>query len=848
MLTSQNTLTSPSALSFSRLPGDGGNVNQSSSESSLITASTQSSGESSRPGHRVLAGRQSWTAGNAGWSPNSTKLRPRRTTIDESLEEEDLDAETTLMELIKASPEPEVGSRSESTHTSAPARDAGPRHLSASMSNMKLMEELGPKDAKEEQFARSQSRPFPVRSASESISDHGPNGTYRSARNPRTDQTESRSQSRELASFLSTTAPPQRSASAPYSSEDSFREQSKRHKLKDLMSRIGPYRRDRIDPHDPPPAMMKMPWDKDRQPVSSADFHKLRQPSATSNQSLTPTPPGSAPKSLRSQRSVSSVGTASASSVPATLPNAASAKDVLRKPSLMRKWAHQVTEPARQRRTSASSRGLTSPLLSQSKSRLSEVEEDTADAVGASSRALGLGLGGLGLGMPPLILESERSNIRSDLEHDAPAGSAPTLPKDEVNPRPKSSVSATGPEVVERLKEAQIRDLQDASGNLKGEPPVLLEANEPLPTDVSPRPADAEPALNGSSVVAEPQPLAQDASRPRPPELSMPAQAPSPSLSQGSSSRQSLRPLPERPGDRRTSRELPKPPQPNSASPTASISPRVFSKQEFPSPHMSSPELRTLPEAPAEVVRSPTLRRLPEVPDEEHMLEPASAATVKASSLASLTQPLRHDRVAELSAHSTQSPKDSPSPLQHNNLVDSGIDGGYVHVSELTHLRSLLENATTVRECQIMVDCVLTRLGVPRDVVSGDDHQERVTEWLRSDSSSPSRDNVSELQTPNGSPRLKLKTHRSSLSAGSGKRVISRKSSKGTTVESHLSPDITMKNLPALPGPAASPDHSSPSPTVTPPTPTAPTPTGNTVDAAATAQTILGHTPVVAQP
>lgn len=725
------------------------------------------------------------------------------------------------MELIKASPEPPettdiVGSPgSELTQIPAVVVDPGSRPVSALMSTPQLTTSPEMQEPKPEPANGTESRPpAPVRSASEGLSDRGPNGTYRMARNARTDQIEARQQSRDLANFLSTTAPPLRSASAPHGGEESQREQSKKHKFKDLMARIGPYRRDRVDPHDPPAALLKMPWGGDRQPVSSADLNKGKPfPGSSSNQSLGPNVSAPGPKSLRSQRSVSSVGTAS--SIPTSPPtnSSASTKDVLRKPSLMRKWAHHVTEPARQRRTSASSKGLTSPLMSSSKLRLSEVEEDPTDSASASSRALGLGLGGLGIGMPPSILESERSDeLASELEYNPPVGSDASLLKSETVSPPRSPDVAARADEVEQLKEPETKEAEEVAKELE-QPPQAQPEVAKLPSDEKSPSVHTAPSIKSSPRITDTPSLMQEATWPMPPELpAVPSTihseaasptVPSPATSQ--SSRLSMRPLPERPGERRQSRELPRPPV--SASPTAMASPRMFSKQEFPSPTSTipeSPENSSILETPVES-KSPTVRKLPEPPIDEHLPDMAPDATIKAASLASLAaQPPRHDRVAELSGQQALSPKSSPTLSQNSGLEDK-IDGGYVHVSEIAPLRSMLENATTVRECQVLVDALLTQLGVPRDSMTVNDQQDRVAEWLANERSVPTGDNVSELQTPNGSPKLKVKSHRSSLSAGSGKRIVSRKSSKGTTVGS-LSPEITMKNLPALPIPEASPE------------------------------------------
>lgn len=755
------------------------------------------------------------------------------------------------MELIKASPEPPettdvVGSPgSELTQIPSVVVDPGSRPVSALMSTPQLTTSPEMQEAKPELPNGTESRPPPpVRSASEGLSDRGPNGTYRMARNARTDQLEARQQSRDLANFLQTTAPPPlRSASAPHSGEEAQREQSKKHKFKDLMSRIGPYRRDRVDPHDPPAALLKMPWG-DRQPVSSADLNKGKPfPGSPSNQSLGPNYGPSGPKSLRSQRSVSSVGTAS--SIPSSPPtsSSASAKDVLRKPSLMRKWAHHVTEPARQRRTSASSKGLTSPLLSSSKLRLSEVEEDPADSASASSRAHGLGIGGLGIGVPPSILESQHSDeLTSELEYNPPVGSDASLLKSETVSPPKSPIAVTTTKVeeIEQLKEPEVKEhvepvevSREQEQLPQEQAPVPAEVPEPLTIETSPS-VHTAPSITSSPRIADTPSLVQEATWPMSPELpavpsTIHSEAASPTLpspAASQSSRLSMRPLPERPGERRQSRELPRPP--TSASPTAVTSARRFSKQEFPSPTSTipeSPENSSILETPVESSRSPTVRKLPEPPIEEHLPDLAPDATIKAASLASLAQPPRHDRVAELSGQN-QSPKSSPT-LSQNSGFDDKLDGGYIHVSEIAPLRSMLENAATVRECQILVDALLTQLGVPRESMSDNDQQDRVAEWLANERSTPSGENVSELQTPNGSPKLKVKTHRSSLSAGSGRRIVSRKSSKGTTVGS-LSPEITMKNLPALPIPEASPEPPSAS--------SDPTPTPSTTTAAPAAQ------------
>lgn len=705
------------------------------------------------------------------------------------------------MELIKASPEPPettdaVGSpESESTQIPAVVVDPGSRPVSALTSTPQLTTSPEMQESKAESVKEVERRPpAPIRSASEGITDRGPNGTYRSARNPRTDQIETRQQSRDLANFLTTTAPPLRSASAPHGGEEAQREQSKKHKFKDLMARIGPYRRDRIDPHDPPAALIKMPWDKDRQPVSSADLNKGRPfPGSSSNQALNASLGSYGPKSLRSQRSVSSVGTASSAPTGPPSISSASAKDVLRKPSLMRKWAHSVTEPARQRRTSASSKSLTSPLLSQSKLRLSEVEEDPTDSAGASSRAIGLGLGGLGIGLPSSILESERSDGLSELEFSPPA-------ETDVSPLLSDAAPQTLPpdttkvEAVEQLKEPDLKKAEGAPGERSlsplAQPASLVNGRSSLDT-ISPS-AHTAPSITSSPRIADTPSLVQEATWPMPPEFPAASESPSPSTSQGS--RLSMRPLPEPPTERRQSRELPRPPC--SASPTTATSPRAFSKQEFPVPAPTIPESlepSSSPEAPA-ASRSPTVRKLPEPPTEEPLPEIAADATVRAASAASLSQPLRHDRVAELSRQA-QSPKSSPTLSQNSGFEDK-IDGGYIHVSEIAPLRSMLQNASSVRECQVLVDALLTQLGVPMEATPGSDQQERVAEWLSNERGVPACDSVSELQSPNGSPKLKLKTHRSSLSAGSGKRIVSRKSSRATTVGS-LSPEITMKNLAA---------------------------------------------------
>jgi hypothetical protein len=71
----------------------------------------------------------------------------------------------------------------------------------------------------------------------------------------------------------------------------------------------------------------------------------------------------------------------------------------------------------------------------------------------------------------------------------------------------------------------------------------------------------------------------------------------------------------------------------------------------------------------------------------------------------------------------------STSPKASFRSLDSEpaerLPEGYVALADLTPLRSLLDHATTARECQLLLDAILSQIGVPR---AGE--TDRVAAWL----------------------------------------------------------------------------------------------------------------------
>lgn len=620
----------------------------SSSESSLLSMSTQASTADSRvSGNRAAAGRS--------WSSQQTKLMPRGPTIEEKDEDDAVDFHRpSVMELLKSEPrvlEPRtqertvpavvLGSPIPHTEPIDSENDASPTLVSESTQSQRTQ-----------------------RSVSEGgIVETEVNVNGEMFRSPRhkSERLTMRDDTRDLARFLSTTAPPPLSTTPDYMRPVSPPQPSSRSgRFKNIMSRMSSTRRKEAKEED---TSFKA-W-ADRTLLPSPSVQTLRsQPDSNSLHAPSLLPPShtrDGSSGLRPQKSHSSVGSVSTlhgqspagqgrtQSVRSVEPPPApvTTREVLRRASIVRKWAAQVTHGEHKlTRRKSTPLSLSSPLPESD-----ERSEKQSDA--GSIRAPGVGLG-LGMGTLPSIAPSE--GVMSEDEYlpareGTPEAAFATLTgsnrsqpstvysQSSAQPlRPEQGRSVSGP--ARQLRHERVAELQDGAG---GAPSV-----------------------------------------------------------RSLGSRHSASPVLER-------RSLP----PRSAASSPRSSPRAL-PITLPS-NSPKPSFRSLESDPA-----PAPERLPET---------------------------------------------------------------YVALTDLTPLRSLLDHATTARECQLLLDAILSQLGVPR---AGD--TDRVAAWLLG-----------------GAPMGRW----SDKIARRAPRPPSEGSSRSSR-RKKLSAEATNKSLPALPEPPKEEEEASP--------------------------------------
>ncbi|BEI84230.1 hypothetical protein CcaverHIS002_0408340 [Cutaneotrichosporon cavernicola] len=354
----------------------------SSSESSLLSMSTQASTTDSRvSGYRAAAGRS--------WSSQGTKLMPRGPTIEEKDEDDAVDFHRpSVIELLKSEPRvlsprsqertvPAVilGSPIPQTEPVDSENDASPT----------LVSELS-------QSQRTQ------RSASESgIVETEVNVNGQMFRNPRhkSDRMTMRQETRDLAHFLSTTAPPPVSTAHEFTRPVSPPQLlSRSGRFKNIMSRMSSTRRKEAKEED---TSFKSWAERTLLPSSSVQTLQLHPDTnslhAPSLMPLSHSRDGST--GLRSQKSHSSVGSVSTllGTAPANQGRTQSVRSVEppavnRRTSIVRKWAAQVAH-GEQRLT----RRKSTPLSVSTPLPENDAGCESQPEAGSMSTGLGLGLG-----------------------------------------------------------------------------------------------------------------------------------------------------------------------------------------------------------------------------------------------------------------------------------------------------------------------------------------------------------------------------------------------------------------------------------------------------------------------
>ncbi|CAK9780181.1 unnamed protein product [Cutaneotrichosporon oleaginosum] len=563
----------------------------SSSESSLLSMSTQASTTDSRvSGYRAAAGRS--------WSSQQTKLMPRGPTIEEKDEDDALDFHRpSVVELLKS--EPRVLSPRTQART-VPAVILGSPIPQAEHVDSET-------DASPTLVSESAPSQRTQRSASEGgivETEVNVNGEMFSGQRSKSDRLTMRPETRELAHFLSTTAPPPITTAPDFTRPISPPQPSSRSgRFKNIMSRMSSTRRK--EPKDEDTSFKS--W-AERTLLPSPSVQTLRSyPDNSSLQSPTLLPPShtrDGSTGLRSQKSHSSVGSVSTlhGQTPGGQPRAQSARNVepplaptatpremLRRASIVRKWAAQVGHGEQKlTRRKSTPLSVSSPLPEND-----EGSEKQSDA--DSLRSPGVGLG-LGMGALPSIAHSDG-----------------LMTEDEF-----TSAREGTPEAA----------LATLNGSIRSRPSTIYSqaSAQPLRPE-KPRSVTAPARQLRHERVAE---LQGDA------------------VSNGAPSVHSL-------GTR----------------------------------HSASPVL------------------------ERRSLPPRSPASSPRGSPRALPLPLP-----------SNSPKASVRSLD-SDQADQRLPEGYVALADLTPLRHLLDHATTARECQLLLDAILSQLGVPRS-----EDTDRVAAWL----------------------------------------------------------------------------------------------------------------------
>lgn len=651
----------------------------SSSETSLLSSSTQASTIDSARMARAAAGR-SWSSSN--------KLQPRGATIEERDEE---DFGTSVMELLKS--EPKVAHAdtersvpavillgSQAPHLPVPSglsssdTTIAPGRSSPLADTPPLDDRPSPRtDVTTPLLEVPESSAFassPRSAASDDAHEPklGTSATYRASRH-RSEHLESQREVRELASFLATTGPPVASHHAQEESTTSQSSAQSRMSFKGLMSRMSSTKRHKDD-HGNFKA-----WAEKK--------HLLSAPAVNNQRPKTGSGPGGSTGALRSQRSASSVATSTSTVQPlmtstvslsspseATTDTAPKVREVVRKPSLVRKWAAQVTagEPTR-----TSSRRRTTPMTISSPLPTVSLDEE-----------------------PPIEHESKVAS---------PSPQVPTsvlgFVAEPSSPNRESFYTTIeedfGPEITRGngTPEAALAALTAGSRSGKSSPVVSRDPErEPSIYD--------RPVSSSFSARSSPRTGFSQLRHERVHELSEEASVRSTSRANGTA-----HPL---------------------SSSAASTTARSVTES---SPSIGTPSVSGSPRAAKSVLPPRT-----------------SSASATAS--------------ANASPRSEHRPLSRP-PSSSGYTSTASMDGS-IPLSDLLPLRHLLDNATSTRECQLLLDAILSQMGVPRagEISTPED---RVAAWLLAGRDGPC-------------------THLKE------KKVRRKK----------LSPELAMKNLPALPG------------------------------------------------
>lgn len=636
-----------------------------SSESSLVSSSTQAStADSGGVSKRAVAGR-SWSSGN--------KLQPRGPTIEEGDED---DFTSSVMELLKTGPNTEsseglaAATSKTPPHVSLPPgqQPDAPRSVSP-LPDTPPLDDLRPSP-------RSDASPqldvpeSPRNAASDDAHEHkiGRSATYKATRH-RSEQLEGRREVRDLADFLSNTGPtppPVTNNHVHEESSVSHTSTQSRMSFKGLMSRMTSSKKNKEEE----PGNLRAR--ANRRDLLAAPVVTRKKSSNDSGSS------GSG--QLRTQRSISSVNTSSTlqpqvqSSQSLSTPTSEIAdpipktREVVRKPSLVRKWAAQVAagEPTR---TSSRRKATTPMTISSPLPTVSLDDEQPATVVAEPS--------------PRLSSVMEPSSPRDTRERESFYSSI----DQDFGPEPAGAGTP----------EAAFAALTAGSRSGKSSP-AIRETDRDRDRDRLERPISSISTRS------------------------------SPRVGVGLLRHERVHELAEEASVRSVRGN-------GSARPT-SVSASIRSTE----PPSSSASPKTSPAA-----LPPRSTSVNASPRSEHR------SLVNAS-------PRSEARSLPVVNGVNSSPRSENRSLSRSSMTSEGS----IPVSDLLPLRHLLDHATSARECQLLLDAILSQLGVPR---TGDfaGPEDRVAAWLLAGREGPSTQ-------PKKSRRKKL------------------------------SPELAMKTLPALPG------------------------------------------------
>lgn len=172
----------------------------------------------------------------------------------------------------------------------------------------------------------------------------------------------------------------------------------------------------------------------------------------------------------------------------------------------------------------------------------------------------------------------------------------------------------------------------------------------------------------------------------------------------------------------------------------------------------------------------------------------------------------RHSSYASLSRR--------PEPVEHGK--------NFVDVADLVPLRQLLDHATTARECQLLLDAILSQLGVPRGEILGGTvarPDDRVVAWLLSGREGP----VGDITPVHPKSHSRASSYAGGHGRTSSKHMPSSRSASSLSGRRRIAPEAANKNLPALPPPSPLGEEAPPlTPIVTAPVTPEPAPVTRT--------------------